>query len=69
MRAAGKAMISLSDLEDLFADACERLNLPSTNMSAMIDKAADAGLVIMDKSINYVRFRNRAMATGSITYI
>ena len=69
MRAAGKAMISMSDLEKLFDDACDRLNLQASNMNAMIDKAADAGLVIVDKSINYVRFRNRAMATGPIQYV
>ena len=69
MRSAGKAMISVSDLEKLFADACDRLNMPASNMTAMIDKAAEAGLVIMDKSINYVRFRNRSMASGAITYV
>ena len=66
---SGNSMISMSDLEKLFDDACDRLNLQASNMNTMIDKAADAGLVIVDKSINYVRFRNRAMATGPIQYV
>ena len=69
MKASGKAMISLSDLEAKFGEACERLNMQPPSMTAMIDKAADAGLVIMDKSINYIRFRNRAMASNAINYV
>lgn len=68
MKSIGKAMISLSDLESQLKVYCTKYNVPQQNINTLITKATDAGLVIFDKSINYVRFRNRAMASAKIEY-
>ena len=69
MKSMGKAMISLSDLEGQLKTWSAKLNEPIDNINAYISKAADAQLVIYDKSINYVRFRNRSMANATIEYV
>ena len=69
MKSMGKAMISLSDLEGQLKTWSAKLNEPIDNINAYITKAADAQLVIYDKSINYVRFRNRSMANAAIEYV
>lgn len=69
MKSMGKAMISLSDLEGQLKIWSTKLNEPVDNINAYITKAADAQLVIYDKSINYVRFRNRSMANAAIEYV
>ena len=68
MKSVGKAMISLSDLEEHLKKWSETLNLPIENINAYIAKASDAGIIIYDKSIKYVRFRNRQMANMNIEY-
>ena len=69
MKSMGKAMISLSDLEGQLKTWSAKLNQPIDNINQYITKAADAQLVIYDKSINYVRFRNRSMANAAIEYV
>lgn len=69
MRAMNKAMISLSDLEGQLKHWGAKLGEPIDNVNAYICKASDQQIIIYDKSINYVRFRNRAMSTGKIHYV
>ncbi|OHT07950.1 hypothetical protein TRFO_05077 [Tritrichomonas foetus] len=69
MKSIGKAMISLSDLEGQLKVWCNKLNEPIENTNTYIAKASDAGIIIYDKSINYVRFRNRQMANANIEYV
>lgn len=69
MKSIGKAMIALSDLEEQLKKKSEALNLPIENTNAYIAKASDAGIIIYDKSINYVRFKNRQMANATIEYV
>ena len=69
MRAAGKAMISMNDLEGHLKTAAAHLNIQQPNTNTIVNKANDAGFIIYDKSIKYVRFRNRQMTTGIINYV
>lgn len=69
MKSIGKAMIALSDLEDQLKKWSESLNQPIENTNAYISKASDAGIVIYDKSINYVRFKNRVMMSANVEYV
>ncbi|OHT17611.1 hypothetical protein TRFO_00869 [Tritrichomonas foetus] len=69
MKSIGKSMISKSDLEEQFNICCKNLNLPPQDLMLMIEKASSYGLIIYDNSINYVRFKNRSLATATITYI
>lgn len=69
MKAMGKAMISLNDLEGQLDTWFKKLNVPAESINTYISKASDAGIIIYDKSINYVRFRNRSMANAQIEYI
>jgi len=69
MKSFGKAMVSLSDLErelkNWFAEHGEQAEAITTYLA----KAADAQVVVVDKSINYVRFRNRSLAKSPIEYV
>jgi len=69
MRAIGKAMISLGDLETRLKAWCAKSGDVLEGVQSLVSRAADAQLVIYDKSIGYVRFRNRAMANGTIAYV
>ena len=69
MKAAGKAMISMNDLEGYLKKAAAELNIQQPNTNTIVNKANDAGIIIYDKSIKYVRFRNRQMTTGIINYV
>ena len=69
MKSMGKAMISLNDLEGQLNVWFSKLNETPENTNTYIAKASDAGIIIYDKSINYVRFRNRSMANAQIEYI
>ena len=69
MKAAGKAMISVNDLDVYLKKVAAELNIQQPNTNTIVNKANDAGIIIYDKSINYVRFRNRQMATGIINYV
>jgi hypothetical protein len=69
MKALGKAMISLGDLETQLKEWCGKHGVQMENASQYVSKAAEAQIVIYDKSINYVRFRNRAMASSVIEYV
>lgn len=69
MKAIGKAMIPLNSLSDEFKKTCSQLGVGEQNIMTIINKASDAGLVIFDKTINYVRFRDRKISFSQITYI
>ena len=69
MKSIGKAMISLTDLDGRLREFCEKYNQPVENISTYITRASDAGIIIYDKSINYVRFKNRTMANTPIEYV
>ncbi|KAK8891317.1 hypothetical protein M9Y10_028525 [Tritrichomonas musculus] len=69
MKSIGKAMISLNDLEGQLNAWFNKLNEPAENINSYIAKASDAGIIIYDKSINYVRFRNRSTASAQIEYV
>ena len=69
MRSMGKTMISLGDLEAQLRTWSTKLGEPVDNTTSYINKATEAQIVIYDKEINYVRFRNRSLSTGSIEYV
>jgi hypothetical protein len=69
MKSAGKALISLADLESQLKVWSSNLGQPVDPINAYISKATDAQIVIYDKAINYVRFRNRAIMTSEIEYV
>jgi hypothetical protein len=69
MKSIGKALISLGDLEGQLKVWSEKLNEPIDNINSYIAKATDAQIIIYDKAINYVRFRNRAIATAKVEYV
>jgi hypothetical protein len=69
MKAIGKSLISLNDLEGQLKIWSTKLNVPIDNINAYISKATDAQIVIYDKAINYVRFRNRSIATSKLEYV
>jgi hypothetical protein len=69
MKSTGKALISLNDLEGQLKVWSAKLNQPVENINTYIAKATDAQIVIYDKAINYVRFRNRAIVTSDVEYV
>lgn len=69
MKSMNKTMISMSDLEERLKIWSDKLGVPIDNVNAYILKAVDQQIVIYDKSINYVRFRNRAISTGKVQYV
>jgi hypothetical protein len=69
MRSMGKVMISIADLEGQLKIYATKTGEPIDNPSAYITKAGDAQIITIEKGINYVRFRNRGLATASITYV
>lgn len=66
---AGKSIISLSDLESYLKSYCEKEKIKISNTMSLINKASETGIIIYDKSINYLRFRNRQMMIGTIKYV
>lgn len=69
MKACGKSMISLHDLEASFNRWCSQYTDGGTiNLMSLINKASEANYVIFDKSINYIRFRDRTINTAQIQY-
>jgi hypothetical protein len=62
-------MVSVTDLEGPLKTWSTRLNQPIDNINAYIAKAADAQIILHDKQINYVRFRNRTLASAQIEYL
>jgi hypothetical protein len=69
MRSIGKVMVSIQDLEGQLKQYGTKTGEPIENPSAYIAKAGDAQILTIDKGINYVRFRNRNLATASIAYV
>lgn len=69
MKSLGKAMVSVTDLEGQLKIWSTRLNQPIDSISAYIAKAADAQIILYEKHINYVRFRNRVIASAQIEYL
>jgi hypothetical protein len=69
MKAIGKSLVSLGDLEGQVKIWSTKLSIPVENINSYISKATDAQIVIYDKAINYVRFRNRAIATSKLEYV
>lgn len=69
MKSIGKAMIALSDLESQLKIWSSKLDIQIENTNTYIARASDAGLIIYDKSINYIRFKNRQMANANIEYV
>ena len=69
MKSIGKAMISVNDLENPLMKYCNENNMPHFNTNSYVHKASDAGVIIYDRSINYVRFRNRSFMDANIEYV
>lgn len=69
MKSIGKAMIALSDLEELMNELSDELNQPIGNINEYIQRASDAGIILYEKSINYIRFKNRHMSNMPIEYV
>jgi hypothetical protein len=69
MRSIGKVMVAIADLEGQLKIYSTRTGEPIVNPSVYIAKAGDAQIITIDKTINYVRFRNRTLATASIVYV
>jgi hypothetical protein len=69
MRGMGKAMISVTDLEAPLKALSAKLNEPVENLGSYLAKAADAQIIIYDKSTNYLRFRSRGLATSAVDYV
>lgn len=68
MKTIGKAMINLPVLTAQVKLTCQQLGLQEPNLSALISQASDEGIVIFDKSINYIRFKNRSLPNMQIVY-
>ncbi|KAH0785288.1 hypothetical protein GPJ56_010699 [Histomonas meleagridis] len=66
MKSIGKSMISMGEIEPLLK---ANMKKPIENIQSYINKAVDANLIIYDRSINYIRFRNRAFSTAPIEYV
>jgi hypothetical protein len=69
MKSFGKAMVSLGDLEMELRNWFTEHGEPSENTATYLAKASDAQLVVVDKTINYARFRNRTLARSPIEYV
>jgi hypothetical protein len=69
MKSFGKAMVSLADLDRELKNWFTEYGGLSENTTTYIAKAADAQIVVVDKAINYVRFRNRNLAKSQIEYV
>jgi hypothetical protein len=68
MRGVGKLMVPIQELEAQLRAYSSKTGEAIENPSSYITKAGDAQILLIDKSINYVRFRNRALLTAVITY-
>jgi hypothetical protein len=69
MRATGKVMVPVADLEGQMKAWAAKLGQPVDDRGSHIQQAADAQIVIWDKAINYVRFKNRALSTAPVEYV
>lgn len=69
IRSTEKAMVQIAQFEEAYRAVCEELGEEPLNTNTIISRASDAGLVIFDRTINYIRFRNRAMLTAEINYV
>jgi hypothetical protein len=69
MRGIGKAVISVADIEGPLRTCLARLNESIESPAAYLARAADAQIIVYDKSSNYLRFRNRGLATAAINYV
>jgi hypothetical protein len=69
MRAMGKIMVSVPDVEGQLKLYAAKTGETIENPGAYIARAEDAHILTIDRSINYARFRNRALATASVVYV
>jgi hypothetical protein len=65
----GKLLVPIPDLEGQLKIYAAKTGEPIDNTSSYIAKSGNAQILTIDKSINYVRFRNRAWLTAPITYV
>ena len=68
MKSIGKSMIQLSALTEEIKKTCQQLGVPEQDALSVINQAHNDGYIIFDKTINYIRFRNRALAKTNIEY-
>jgi len=68
MKRVNKAMISLKVLTEQMKAVAQDLGVSEQNVQQTISKATEAGLVVFDATINYIRFRNREMEKMQIQY-
>lgn len=69
MKSFGKAMVSLSDLERELKNWFTQHGQLSEDTTTYLTKAADAQVVVIDKTVNFVRLRNRNLAKRPIEYV
>ena len=68
MRSIGKSMIQLSVLTEEIKKTCQQLGIPEQDALGIINQAHNDGYIILDKTINYIRFRNRSLSKADIEY-
>ena len=68
MKSVGKSMVALNDFETHLRSWSQAEGVKVPDVMGLILKGVDAGLVIFDQTINYLRFRNRSIPTSQIKY-
>ena len=68
MRSIGKSMVPLDSFVEELEKECQILGVPSQNAMSIISKASNDGIIIYDKTIKYIRFRNRSFSNVNIEY-
>lgn len=69
MKLVGKSMVSYNDFITSLRGYCKIENIQINDAMELIESAVEGGIVIFDKSINYLRFRNRSLSTSTIQYV
>lgn len=68
MKSVGKSMVSLNDFESHLKAWAKVEGIQAPDTMTLIQDGVDQGYVIFDKTINYLRFRNRSIASAQINY-
>ena len=68
MKSVGKSMVALNDFEAHLKQWAVAEGVKCPDAMSLIQGGVDAGIVIFDQTINYIRFRNRSIPTGHIIY-
>ena len=68
MKSVGKSMVALNDFESHLKSFCQSEGIKVPDVMTLIQNGVDAGIIIFDQTINYIRFRNRSISTGQIQY-